>query len=206
MGMSATERENHAVEQYLRFLATGELPTDPQKAAKLEVLDGKIAAEDRLYRKAMLIGERHQVAAQQPSKADLEASFVKYVGGFIARNPHVSYAVWREMGVPPAILKQAGVEGVPGAVRAPGTPRRTRNNLTDPEFARALLVVARDEGGEAVAERFGYKRAYVPKLCRDLAERNPEVAAELGYDHEAVFPMGQPQRAAQKANKRARAS
>jgi hypothetical protein len=193
MGMSATERENHAVERYLRFLATGELPTDPQKAAKLEVLDGKIAAEDRLYRKAMLIGERHQVAAQQPSKADLEANFVKYVGGFMARNTHVTYAVWREMGVPPTILKEAGI---PATVRtAHQGPRRTRKNLNDPENARRILGYVLEHGPDAAAEHFDYRRSYMNKVCHDLAQRNPTIAAELGYDHSAVFPRGRGQRA-----------
>ena len=206
MGMSLHERENHSVEAYLRYLATGELPVDEQKQSKLEALDARIAAEERLYRKAMLIGERHAVASEGTTKEDLQERFVKYVGGFMVRNRQVTYAVWREMGVPAAVLKEAGVEGAPAAVRPRTGPRRTRNDLNDPNVARTILSYAWANGGDATAEHFQYKRSYIPKVCRDLAERNPEVAAEVGYKHEVIFPMTPSIAAAQATLARKRAS
>lgn len=195
-------RENTAVENYLRFLASGELPVDETKQAKLEALDERIAAEDTLWRKAQLIGDRHALAAKGTTKESLEEAFVKYVGGFVSRHPNITYAVWREMGVTPAMLKRAGIEGVPGAVRAPGEPRRTRNNLNDPETARAILSTAMSGGRSAVIEQYGYAENYVAGLCRGLVERHPQVAAELGYDQNTVFPMS-PIRTADHAKRKA---
>ena len=204
--MDLRTRENLAVEQYLRFLATDELPVDETKQAKLESLDARIAAEDTLWRKADLIGERHRVAATTASKESLEEAFVKYVGGFNSRHPKITYAVWREMGVSPAVLKRAGIEGAPVRVKDPNRVPRTRNNLDDPEIARAIFSTAMTGGKDAVVEQFGYAPGYAATLCRNLVERHPNVVAELGYDQAAVFPMSpihQAHHAKRKGTKRA---
>lgn len=198
-GQSLTQRENASVENYLRFLATGEVPTSPSKASRLEALDARIEAEDRLYRKAVLIGERHALAAETVTGDDLKAAFVKDVGGFMARNPAVTYPVWREMGVTPGVLKEAGVTGAPATARPAGTPPRTRRNLNDPNLAREMLAYAIEHGGDATAEHYGYKRSYIGTACRELAKRFPKIADELHYRQDVVFPYMNPHERARKA-------
>ena len=180
--MGARERENHAIEAYLQYLATGELPVDPQKQSKLEAIDARIAAEQRLYRKALLIAERHEVAAQGATADDLKDGFLKHVGGFMARNPAVNYSVWREMGVPPAVLKEAGIAGKDSTERTPRHYPSNRVKMT-PERMEAILRSIQTVGPAATSEAFGVGPGTIGSYSREAAERYPDVVKRLNYNH-----------------------
>ena len=168
--MASTTAQNRAVERYLSWITTGTLPLAPNQDAALEALRQKIDNEDKLYRKAVLIAQRHAMESPAVDQASLEDEFVKQVRGFSERNA-VGYAVWREMGVPAKVLTRAGFTRTTltkstAEPRDPDRPRQTRNKMT-PEFAARFLAVVDSEGEDAAAEQFGY----APHYAKDLARR-----------------------------------
>lgn len=155
------------MEAYLQYLATGTVPSDAKDEQTLEVLDERIANEDQLHRKIVLIAQRHRLANPPPPDAGpLVDKFVQYAATFGERN-QITYAVWREMGVPPKVLKQAGIPmtgrttgaAPPGAKLALDDPRRIRayaprRNWTEEEKAE-YIAFYEEHGKEATAEKYG---------------------------------------------------
>jgi hypothetical protein len=177
-------REQRAIEAYLRFLAD---PPKSYRGLSVEDIDAKIGAESSLARKAILIAQRHQaatdIAAREHSRASREAledGFVKHAGTFSTRH-NITYSVWREMGVPPAALRRAGMrapyEGKAkdlSKVTSRGEPRKkpykTRRVLT-PEFLAQVLSTYEVNGGgrtgiKAVAEQYDYVMTHAANLVK----------------------------------------
>lgn len=62
-----------------------------------------------LQRRIDLEREREQISQQSDVNLDeLEAGFIEALPGYSARK-HISYAAWREVGVPARVLRAAGV-------------------------------------------------------------------------------------------------
>jgi hypothetical protein len=141
-GWQATQ-ENRAVDAYLRFLTTGELPTPPSTDAKVEVLDTKIANETRLFVKVQLLQEKRDLTKPTVTEADLVEDFVKHAPGFTERNG-IAYVTWREMGVSAAVLKRAGIR-----IRA-YVPRSTWTNDRKAQY----VTVCEADGVAAAIEHF----------------------------------------------------
>lgn len=169
--------ENKAIEAYLQYLATGVLPASKDNDEAIEVLDERIANEDRLHVKVTLIAERHRLAnPPPPDPKPLVDKFVQYASTFSERNK-ITYPVWREMGVPPKVLKEAGIR-LTVAPRVQGEPTKPAMALDDPrrkrtyasrrkmtpEFTAEFLAYFDAHGADATAEQYGYKPAYVPQL------------------------------------------
>jgi len=185
---SRTILENQAVDAYLNFLATGTLPASKDNDQAIEVLDERIANEDRLWAKVTLIAERHRLAnPPPPDPAPLVEKFIYYARTFSERNK-ITYPVWREMGVPPKVLKEAGIAltQVPKANGVAPTPLAPKLALDDPRRkrtyaprrqwtpeARAELVAYLEANGlDATAEKYGYKPAYVQQFVADWKRHN----------------------------------
>lgn len=110
-------RESRAIKQYLEGLK-GRRPGRPVTPATLTKRIGdlktKIAQEkDPLksveLRQARIEAEQSLAKAEDsPDIADLEKLFVKNAKSFSNRKG-ISYAAWREAGVPAALLKEAGI-------------------------------------------------------------------------------------------------
>lgn len=110
-------RESRAIKQYLENLKSRRpgRPITPETLKKrIEDLEAKISAEsDPLksveYRQSRIEAERAlEKAEKAPDLAELEKGFVKNVKSYSKRKG-ISYAAWREAGVPAALLKQAGM-------------------------------------------------------------------------------------------------
>lgn len=177
--------ENKAVEAYLHFLATGELPMDPDREIKMEALEGRIATETRLHVKVVLIAQREAMVGPSTTAQELQARFLDYGTTFGERN-QVTYAAWRAMGVPPRVLKAMGLKGrSPAPAEGDGRAKQPRHKR-NAEFAAAVFQLYMERGREAVAERYGYKSAHsVTSVLHELSRRFPEVAKAHGYNHKA---------------------
>jgi hypothetical protein len=149
--------ENRAVDVYLQYLTTGELPAPPNIDAKLEVLDAKIANETRMFVKVQLLQEKRDLTAPTVTPEALEEAFVKHVGGFSERNG-IAYVTWREMGVPANVLKRAGLKPA-GSKLAPDDPHRIRPYTPRrvwSEEEKAEYIAFYDTNGKgATAEKYG---------------------------------------------------
>ena len=74
-------------------------------------LEKKIAAEENLAHKVILIAQMHESirsAEQAIVDESLEEEFVKYAPWF-SQQHNITYAVWREMNVPAKVLSKAGI-------------------------------------------------------------------------------------------------
>lgn len=74
-----------------------EIAAESDAAKRLDLIQQRIDFEDRLA-----------AASDEPDVAALEAAFVEAAGAYSERKG-ISWAAWRELGVPAAILKRAGV-------------------------------------------------------------------------------------------------
>ena len=110
-------RESRAIKQYLEALKSrrpGRPITPATLKKRIEDLGDKIAAESDPLKTVELLQSRIEAeralakAEDAPDIADLEQGFVKYVKPYSKRKG-ISYAAWRELGVPAAVLKQAGI-------------------------------------------------------------------------------------------------
>lgn len=151
--------ENESIERYLQYIAHGTLPIDPDADAKAEALDAEIANESRLYKKVELIARRHRLVEPIADADELREGFVKYAGVFSERH-RIDYAAWREMGVMPKVLKEAGIAGGPSPRGiAPDDPDRVkpyhRRRFWSPEAKAEYIAFYEDHGREATAARFG---------------------------------------------------
>ena len=110
--------EGRAVRNYLDALEAhkpkrGRKRTPESIQKRLKNIDQELASADKLT-ELKLVQERmnlDQELASLGAKEDLgelEAAFVKVARGYSARQG-ITYAAWREVGVPAAVLKRAGV-------------------------------------------------------------------------------------------------
>lgn len=116
--MAKGRAEGRAVRGYLEALEAhkpkrGRRRTPDSIRARLAKIDTEIDTVDPLTR-VQLIQERIDLNSELDTlenKVDmsaLEADFVAYAADYSNRKG-ISYAAWRELGVPPAILKSAGI-------------------------------------------------------------------------------------------------
>jgi len=110
-------RESRAIKLYLEALGKrrpGRPVTPASLHKRIKDLEAKIAAESDALKSVDLRQARieaEQALAKAESAADmaeLEKGFVKNAKPYSARKG-ISYAAWREAGVPAAMLKQAGI-------------------------------------------------------------------------------------------------
>ena len=110
--------QSRAVRNYLNALDAhrpkrGRKRTPESIAKRLEKLEGEIPAADPI-RRVSLVQERMDLeeeldrASHQIDLTELEASFVAAAAGYSERKG-ISYAAWREVGVPAPVLKSAGI-------------------------------------------------------------------------------------------------
>jgi hypothetical protein len=148
--------ENKAVDAYLNYLTTGELPPSPNIDAKLEVMDARIAAETRMFKKVQLVQERREMAQPTITADDLIDDFVKHAPGFSERTG-ITYVTWREMGVPAGVLSRAGI-GPNKNKMAPDDPNRKRpyhpRKTWTPEEKAEYVAFYEAHGEEATAEKY----------------------------------------------------
>lgn len=112
-------RESRAIKSYLEALGRpkrrGRPVTPETLRQRIADLDQKIAAEANPLRRVDLIQARIEAVAALESAsviADmsrLEAGFVEYAAGYSDRKG-ITYAAWREAGVPASVLKDAGIK------------------------------------------------------------------------------------------------
>jgi hypothetical protein len=117
--MAEGRREGQAVKAYLDALhqhrpRRGRRRTPDSIQKRLAVIDGEIGGASSLKR-LQLTQERRDLQAELAGmggdKADLSglaADFVKVAKSYAARK-NISYASWRDLGVPADVLKQAGI-------------------------------------------------------------------------------------------------
>jgi hypothetical protein len=159
-GSWQTTQENRAVDAYLQYLTTGELPAPPNIDARTEVLDTKIANETRMFVKVQLLQEKRDLTVPTVTEADLVEGFVKHAPGFTERN-QIAYVTWREMGVPAAVLTRAGLKAATagGVKLAPDDPKRIRpyrprRTWTEEEKAEYIAFYEAN-GREAATAKYG---------------------------------------------------
>jgi uncharacterized protein YicC (UPF0701 family) len=110
--------QGRAVRRYLEALEAhrpkrGRKRTTDSIRKRLERIESEIGDADPLKR-LQLIQERldlqDELAASETTVdiSELEAEFVKAAKGYAERKS-ISYAAWRELGVPAATLKEAGI-------------------------------------------------------------------------------------------------
>jgi hypothetical protein len=110
--------QGRAVRRYLDALEKnrprrGRRRTPQGITKRLEAIEVEIAAADPLKR-VQLIQERIDLldelatATETVDIAELEADFVENAAGYSGRKG-ISYAAWRELGVPATVLRQAGI-------------------------------------------------------------------------------------------------
>ncbi|HEX5588326.1 MAG TPA: hypothetical protein VFZ17_13520 [Acidimicrobiia bacterium] len=110
--------EGRAVKGYLEALdksrpKRGRKRTPESIKKRLTAIDGELADASPIHR-LQLIQERMDLGkelATMDTKVDLsalESAFVKTAGGYAERKG-ISYAAWRELGVPADVLKRAGI-------------------------------------------------------------------------------------------------
>jgi hypothetical protein len=117
--LAAGRESGRAVRNYLEALESsrpkrGRKRTPESIERRLVAIAEQINDADPLTRLS-LIQERMDLAQELgamgsdgPDLAALEAGFVVHAGDYSARKG-ISYAAWRELGVPAAVLKQAGI-------------------------------------------------------------------------------------------------
>jgi hypothetical protein len=110
--------QGRAVRRYLEALEAhkpkrGRKRTPDSVRKRLERIEVEIPAADPLKR-LMLIQERLDLTAELANSEDavdlegLESEFAGVAREYGERKG-ISYTAWRELGVPPAVLKQAGI-------------------------------------------------------------------------------------------------
>jgi hypothetical protein len=110
--------QGRAVKRYLDALAAnkpkrGRKRTPESIEKRLGAIESELGGADGLKR-LTLVQERIDLQAELASAgetvdlSDLEADFAKVAKGYGDRKG-IAYAAWREVGVPAAVLKQAGI-------------------------------------------------------------------------------------------------
>ena len=110
-------RQARAIKAYLEALADrrpGRPVTPDTLKAKIARVDSKLETETDVLRRLDLVQQRIDAHAslakayQAAAHEELEAGFVECAAAYSDRKG-ISYAAWREAGVPAAVLKKAGV-------------------------------------------------------------------------------------------------
>ena len=103
MGMKAMR----AVDQYLTYM-----DTKPRgRPMNREALELKAQGETNLAHKVIIIAQIHEALRREDAalrEAEWEDEFLKYAPWF-SQQHNITYAVWREMGVPASVLSKAGI-------------------------------------------------------------------------------------------------
>ena len=116
--MAQGRNESRAIATYLEALETnkpkrGRKRTPESITKRLAVIDSELPSATGI-KKLSLIQERMDLETEKETMqgtVDLsafEAEFVSAAKGYSERKG-ISYAAWRELGVPPAVLKKAGI-------------------------------------------------------------------------------------------------
>lgn len=112
--MQRGREEARAVRDYLDSL--GRTVPDPDVIdEKVEQIQAKIDAEPDTLKRLALVQRRLDKEAELaraerlPDPETLEREFVKAVAGYSERKG-ITYAAWREVGVPASVLKEAGLK------------------------------------------------------------------------------------------------
>lgn len=116
--LAAGRNESRAVRLYLEALEAnrpkrGRKRSTENMAARLAEIDNDIATADPL-RRVNLIQEKMDLETALSAKEEtvdisaLEADFVAAVKGYSERKG-ISYAAWRQLGISPSLLSQAGI-------------------------------------------------------------------------------------------------
>ncbi len=115
--LAVGRRESRAIKEYLGALAArrpGRPVTAETLAARIADLERRIAAEANPLkavdlRQARLDAEQALDAAKDTADtAALEEAFIEHARAYSERKG-ITYAAWRESGVPAAVLKKAGI-------------------------------------------------------------------------------------------------
>lgn len=170
---NVTRAQAQAIEAYLQTL-TGQVGGIPAGVSVLSLaeLDERIRTSTRLVDKAQWIAKRHARQAYEEGKGEretLERGFVD--NAFAYSTEHgITYAVWREMGVPVKVLRAAGFkEPGQGWVRPEGVKKRQR---WTPEFEARVRAIIEDAGGpgyaarDTLADTFGWTTHHTIEVCR----------------------------------------
>lgn len=115
--LAAGRRESRAIKLYLEALASrrpGRPVTPESLQTRITDLEQKIAAETNPLksvdlRQARLDAEAALARAKNAADtAELETEFSRHAAAYSKRKG-ITYAAWREAGVPAAVLKKAGI-------------------------------------------------------------------------------------------------
>jgi hypothetical protein len=115
--LAAGRRESRAIKDFLEALASrrpGRPVTAETLAVRIKDLEKRIASEANPLkavdlRQARLDAERALDAAKDTADtAALETAFARHAKAYSKRKG-ITYAAWREAGVPAAVLKKAGL-------------------------------------------------------------------------------------------------
>lgn len=110
-------RESRAIKAYLEALGSrrpGRPVTAESVRKRIETIDEKLAAEDDPLKQLDLRQERidaESTLKEVEAKEDideLEKAFVEMAKSYSERKG-ISYAAWRQVGVPASVLKEAGI-------------------------------------------------------------------------------------------------
>ena len=176
--------ENRWVEAYLQYVATGELPMDPNREARRQALEAQIEGEAQLYKRVTLVAQLLALDDPGISAKELEARFLDYGATFGERN-HITYKAWRAMGVPAKVLKAMGLsEQRMTKPRDPDRPKQQRYRQTE-EHAEYVFGLWEKGGQQAIIDALHLAPHYITTNLRDLARKYPDIAKRHGYDHEA---------------------
>lgn len=110
--------EGRAVRDYLAGLRAnkpkrGRKRTPDSIKKRIGVIDDQVKTADpltelRLVQERRNLTEEMNTMGSQVDLGSLETAFVGVAASYSARQG-ITYAAWREVGVPPAVLKQAGI-------------------------------------------------------------------------------------------------
>ncbi len=115
--LAAGRRESRAIKDYLQALASrrpGRPVTPDTLAKRVKDLEKRISAEANPLkavdlRQARIDAERALESAKgSADSATLEGAFARHARAYSKRKG-ITYAAWREAGVPAAVLKKAGI-------------------------------------------------------------------------------------------------
>ena len=111
-------RQSRAIKSYLGTIQAkkpGRPVTSESIEARLQRVANRLAATDDPLESVELIQLRLDLEAQldrigsAEKSAELEEGFVEYAKGYSDRKG-ISYPAWREIGVPAAVLRKAGIK------------------------------------------------------------------------------------------------
>ena len=105
-------RESAAIKTYLESLQVTKKRGRRPSPERVDELNEQAASEPDPLKRLELVQKRldveRQLAAPTVDREGLEAGFVEYAASYGERKG-ISYAAWREVGVPASVLKAAGI-------------------------------------------------------------------------------------------------